>query len=85
MADVVEDRGLEPRAVFDVTENHESTCVRCQEGSAARALHTGSTICHLMSSLDVDLQRVIVAWDGLPVAIRKAIATLLECKESSDG
>jgi len=81
----MEDRGLEPRAVFDVTENHESTCVRCQEGSAAQVLHTGGIICHLMSSLDADLQRVIAAWDGLPAAILKAIATLLECKESTDG
>jgi hypothetical protein len=34
-----------------------------------------------MTSLDADLQRVIVAWDGLPAAIRKAITTLLECQK----
>jgi hypothetical protein len=31
-----------------------------------------------LSSFDAELQRVIAAWDGLPVPIRKAIGVLTE-------
>lgn len=33
---------------------------------------------HFLASFDADLQRVIAAWDDLPVAIRRAIDALVE-------
>ena len=32
---------------------------------------------HFLSSLDLDLQRVIAAWDGLPPSIHRAILALI--------
>jgi hypothetical protein len=72
----MEDRGLEPPADFDATENSASTSGDCQQGGAARALHSGGPNCHCLSLLDPDPQAVIAAWGGLPVVIRRAIIGL---------
>jgi hypothetical protein len=72
----MEDRGLEPLTDFDAKRNSASTSIDHQVGAAARALHSGGPNCHWLSSLDPDLQRVIAAWDGLPIPIRLAIVGL---------
>jgi hypothetical protein len=76
MAVVEEDRGLEPLTDFGAAEDVTSISDTCPDGTTARALHSGGPDCHFLSSLDPDLQRVIAAWDGLPIPIRLAIVGL---------
>jgi hypothetical protein len=63
--------GIEPASCAEPTLNCLCACVKCQHPCAARALHSGGLNCQFMASLDAELQRVIAAWDGLPVAILK--------------
>jgi hypothetical protein len=69
--------GIEPASCAESTVNCDCGCVKCLPPSAARALHPGGLNCHFLASLDADLQRVIAAWDHLPVAIRKATLALI--------
>jgi hypothetical protein len=46
---------------------------------ATRALHSCGPECHFLSSLDPELHRVIVAWDGLAAPIRRATLALVDC------
>jgi hypothetical protein len=68
---------------FDIDLNlaGRGSCVICEDCRAAWALHFGSANGLDMSSLDADLQSVHVAWGGLPAAIRKAIAVLVETQK----
>ena len=52
-------------------------CVICEECRAARVLQPGRSNWLDTSSLDADLQRVIVAWDLLPEAVRTAVLALI--------
>jgi hypothetical protein len=79
----MEDRGLEPLGDFDATNNTASSSDGCPECGAARALHSGGPDCHLLSSLDADLQSVIAAWDGLPTAIRRATLALIGSRQGN--
>jgi hypothetical protein len=74
----VQAAGIEPASCAESTVNCDGGCVKCQTPCAARALHPGGLNCHFLSSLDADLQRVIAAWDGLPVAIRRATLALID-------
>jgi hypothetical protein len=47
------------------------------DGCAANALHPEFLKCLEVALIDADLQSVIVAWDRLPEAMRKAILALV--------
>jgi hypothetical protein len=70
--------GIEPASGAESTADCDCGCGKCHPPGAARALHPGGLNFHFVSSLDADLQRVIAAWDGLPVAIRKATLALVD-------
>jgi hypothetical protein len=75
--------GIEPASCSTLTESASCLCENCQHPCAARALQTGGPNCHLVSSFDADLQRVIAAWDGLPAAIRRATLALIGSQQTS--
>jgi len=69
--------GFEPAGDFTTSGILPCGCVIYEECRAARALHADCPGCLGLASLDTDLQRVIAAWGGLPVAIRAAITALI--------
>ena len=73
-----EGMGFEPDADFAATGVLPCGCVICPECRAALALQTGRPEWHELASFDVDLQRVIAAWEGLPEGIRKAVMAVVE-------
>ena len=77
----VEDRGVEPLKDSAATSDADSTSVDCEACRAARALHLGDADWLQLSSLDADLQSVLLAWERLPEPIRRAILALVESQE----
>jgi hypothetical protein len=73
----VEAAGIEPSPDFVASDSVVCNCENCQQCRAAYALHLGCFKGHLLASFDVDLQRLISAWDLLPKPVRKAIHALL--------
>jgi hypothetical protein len=69
--------GIEPSGDSDATAILPCGCVVCRECRAARALQNGRSGCLDLSTIDAELQAVIAAWDGLPAAIKKAVAALI--------
>ena len=69
--------GVEPNINSDVTTFGDCGCVNCPRCGAANALQGGRPDCPALASLDVDLQRVVGGWDGLPTHIRKTILALV--------
>lgn len=70
--------GLEPTPDFYPTDNPISTSVICPECGAARALHSGRPNWLDLASVDADLLSVVVAWENMSAAIRKAILALVQ-------
>lgn len=67
----IESRESNPRPVLSQLQ----TAIAVASNATPLALHGAASwrsYCHFVSSLDADLQRAIAAWDGLPVAIRRA-------------
>ena len=62
---------------FDANATVDRCCGDCSEFCAANALQSGHSNCPALTPIDADLQRVVGAWDGLPMAIRKAILVLV--------
>ena len=77
LGEKMEDRGLEPLSNSAATNSGDCGCEECREGCAAPALHNCGSKCLKLSELDADLQAVILAWDEVPEAIRKAIAVMV--------
>jgi hypothetical protein len=69
--------GVEPNLNSDTTADNVCACVNCPACCAANALQGGRPDCPALASLDVDLQRVVGAWEGLPTHIRKTILALV--------
>ena len=69
--------GVEPNLNSGATAAGDCGCVNCPGCCAANALQGGRSDCPALASLDADLQRVVGAWNGLPVHIRKTILALV--------
>jgi hypothetical protein len=77
-----EGMGFEPTCNSAANVDVPCACEKCHQASAAMALHCESSICLSLASIDASLQQVIVAWDGLPDAIRRAVMALIESQET---
>ena len=70
--------GFEPSLNSDVTGDCNCSCEKPQVCPPASAMHFKVGNCLDVASLDVELQRVIIAWNGLPSCIQGAILGLLD-------
>jgi hypothetical protein len=68
--------GLEPGEDSVVTADYDCGCDFCQGWRAALALQVIVGDCLDLASIDADLQRMVLAWSGLPEAIRRAVTAL---------
>jgi hypothetical protein len=69
--------GLEPASEFAANVGALCGCENCLQCCAARALHSECFKRHYLASLDSDLQKVINAWERLPVTLREAVSVLV--------
>ncbi len=70
--------GIEPAGNFDGTTETICDCVNCEQCRSAPALHSGRPNWLDLSSIDSDLQSVVLAWEQISGPIRKAIVGLVE-------
>jgi hypothetical protein len=70
--------GFESAANSDATDCGCCIYLDCQDGCAANALHPEFLKCLEVALNDAELQKVIVAWEQLPDAIRKAVSKMIE-------
>lgn len=73
-----EGMGFEPGPNLEGTHCVTCTCAEGQRDGAANALQNKGSHSQLLATIDTDLQRVIAAWDGLPIGIKKAVIALLD-------
>ena len=62
----------------DLAANEEflCTCEKCQECRAANALRGNCSKGRYLASLDIELQGIILAWDGLDRDVREALCEM---------
>lgn len=77
----VEAAGIEPARNSDGTQDLYCNCVEGKAGRAVNTLHLGCPDWLRLSSLDTDLQSVVLAWDKLSEPIRRAILALIESQK----
>jgi hypothetical protein len=75
--------GVEPVADFAVTADNNCGYGDCPCRGAANALQDRRANCPALASVDADLQRVLAAWDGLPLHIRKTVLALVGFGDSA--
>jgi integrase len=75
-----EGKGFEPDGDCAVTADGDCPCDFCQGWRAALALQNDGSEWRHVASFDSDLQRVVLAWDAIPAAIRCAIIALVGTK-----
>jgi hypothetical protein len=73
----VEAAGIEPAHEIDANDEKVSDCVTRVEPRAAPALHSGRPDWLELSSLDADLQSVVLAWEKISEPIRNCIVALV--------
>jgi hypothetical protein len=78
----VEAAGIEPACDFDGKNERVCDCVNCEKCRAARALHSGRSNWLDLSSIDADLQSVVLGWEEISHPIRKAIVALATLERS---
>jgi hypothetical protein len=73
----MEAAGIEPAFNFDGKNEGVCDCVNCEKCRAAPALHSGRPNWLDLSSIDADLQSVVLAWEGISEPIRQGILALV--------
>jgi hypothetical protein len=69
--------GVEPANDQAATADGDCSYGECRCSGAANALQGRRADCPAPASLDGDLQRLLAAWDGLPLRIRKTVLALV--------
>lgn len=75
--------GIEPACDSDGIIKADYACGNCEQCRAAPALHFGRPNWLDLSSIDSDLQSVVVAWEKISKPIRKAILALVQSAVST--
>jgi hypothetical protein len=69
--------GIEPPCRNNGTDSGQESCDFCQGCCAAPALHSGGCRRQFLSSIDPELQLLMIGWHKLPKAVQSAIAILV--------